>query len=78
MINLVTPTSTNRTLYFGGAFMREITESFTWLFICLLKIYKLFTINYSLTVVSDADQALLAASAVVLLFISYNLCVWHI
>jgi hypothetical protein len=29
MVNLVAPTSTNRTLYFGGAFMRETTESFT-------------------------------------------------
>jgi hypothetical protein len=78
MVNLVAPTSTNRTLYFGGAFMRETTESFTWLFTCLLEIYKPFTIDYPLTVVSDADQALLAASAVVLPFTSHNLCVWHI
>lgn len=78
MINITGQTSNNKTFYVGGAFMREDTESFSWLLECILKIYETLRIPYPATLITDADTALLPAVQDVLPHTKHLLCMWHV
>ena len=79
MVNIISSTSCNDTLYIGGAFIKEDTESFAWLLQHIRTIYwEHLALDFPVTVVTDADKAAIQAIQEVMLDTNHVLCIWHV